>query len=133
MSNVSLGNHLAVFAAEADRNRIRDFYCGVLGCEALVKTDAIDRLRLGDTHFCFVYQTTALAPDHFVGATYLELSAEDAEGLRRRIEAFGVRTLDTSDPHLYFQAPGGQVFRVVARDEDLSTYETSTSTRPVTG
>jgi len=27
------------------------------------------------------------------------------------------------DPHLYFQAPGGQVLRLVGIDEDLSGYE----------
>jgi hypothetical protein len=27
------------------------------------------------------------------------------------------------DPHLYFQAPGGQCLRLVGIDEDLSFYE----------
>jgi hypothetical protein len=27
------------------------------------------------------------------------------------------------DPHFYFQAPGGQCFKVVGIDEDLSIYE----------
>ena len=34
-----------------------------------------------------------------------------------------MRVLDVPDPHLYFQAPGGQVFRLVGIDEDLSKYE----------
>jgi hypothetical protein len=33
------------------------------------------------------------------------------------------RLLDVPDPHLYFQAPGGQCLRLVASDEDLSFYE----------
>jgi hypothetical protein len=37
--------------------------------------------------------------------------------------AFGVRVLDVPDPHLYFQAPGGQVLRLVGIGEDLSKYE----------
>ena len=45
------------------------------------------------------------------------------DGLRQRIVAFGVKVLDVPDPHLYFQAPGGQVFRLVGIDEDLSRYE----------
>lgn len=40
-----------------------------------------------------------------------------------KIVAFGVRVLDVPDPHLYFQAPGGQVLRLVGIDEDLSRYE----------
>jgi hypothetical protein len=34
------------------------------------------------------------------------------------------------DPHLYFQAPGGQVFRLVGINQDLSLYEGSSSSRP---
>jgi hypothetical protein len=34
-----------------------------------------------------------------------------------------VRKLDVPDPHLYFQAPGAQCFRLVGTDEDLSFYE----------
>lgn len=131
MMAVSLGNHMAAFAAQADRSKIRAFYCGVLGCEARVQSDDVDRLQLGDTHFCFVYQPEGLAPDDFLKATYLELKSDDPDGLRRKIEAFGVRTLDAPDPHLYFQAPGGQVFRIVGENEDLSAYEDSASTRPV--
>jgi hypothetical protein len=37
--------------------------------------------------------------------------------------AFGVRKLEVPDPHLYFQAPGGQCLRLVGIDEDLSFYE----------
>jgi len=34
-----------------------------------------------------------------------------------------VRKLELPDPHLYFQAPGGQCIRLVGIDEDLSFYE----------
>jgi hypothetical protein len=35
----------------------------------------------------------------------------------------GVTLIETPDPHLYFQAPGGQVFRLVGIHEDLTQYE----------
>ncbi len=54
---------------------------------------------------------------------FLELKAEDVEGMRRKIIAAGVTVLDVPDAHLYFQAPGGQVFRLVGTQEDLSEYE----------
>jgi hypothetical protein len=41
----------------------------------------------------------------------------------RKIVDFGVRRLEAPDPHLYFQAPGGQCVRLVGIDEDLSFYE----------
>jgi hypothetical protein len=56
-------------------------------------------------------------------AIYLELQADDVEALRQRIVDFGVKVLDMPDPHLYFQAPGGQVFRLVGINENLSKYE----------
>jgi hypothetical protein len=44
--------------------------------------------------------------------------------MRQRITGSGlVRKLEVPDPHLYFQAPGGQCLRLVGIDEDLSFYE----------
>jgi hypothetical protein len=50
--------------------------------------------------------------------------------MKQKILAFGVKKLEVPDPHLYFQAPGGQVFRLVDINEDLSLYEGSPSSRP---
>ena len=35
MTKVILGNHTAVFAARSEQDRIRTFYCDVLGAAAL--------------------------------------------------------------------------------------------------
>jgi catechol 2,3-dioxygenase-like lactoylglutathione lyase family enzyme len=130
MAKVVLGNHMAVFAARSEQDRIRRFYCDILGCRLNVKADEVDRFQLADDHIIFVYQSTALEESGFLKAMYLELKADDIEEMRRKILAFGVKKLDLPDPHLYFQAPGGQVFRLVGVDEDLSVYEESTSARP---
>lgn len=130
MTDVSLGNHTAVFAAKSDQGRIREFYCGVLGCLVRVASDDVDRFQLADTHFCFVYQDAALSEDDFLKSTYLELKSANVAQTREKILRFGVRQLDLPDSHLYFQAPGGQVFRVVGLDEDLSIYEGSMVTSP---
>jgi len=50
--------------------------------------------------------------------------------MKQKILAFGVKKLDVPDAHLYFQAPGGQVFKLVGINEDLSKYEESPSSRP---
>ena len=68
-------------------------------------------------------QADALSDDDFLKAIYLELRTDDVQGMRRKITDFGVKVLPVSDPHLYFQAPGGQVFRLVGINEDLSRYE----------
>jgi hypothetical protein len=41
--------------------------------------------------------------------------------MKQKITAFGVKVLPVPDPNLYLQAPGGQVFRLVGINEDLSS------------
>ena len=129
-AKVIFGNHTAVFAARSEQDRIHKFYCDVLGCKVRVKTDEVDRFQLDDLHFCFVYQSTALDENDFLKAIHLELKTDNTEETKQKILAFGVKKLDVPDPHLYFQAPGGQVFRLAAINEDLSPYEGSPSSRP---
>jgi len=131
VAQVILGNHTAVFAARSEQARIRKFYCDVLGCTARVQTDEVDRFQLDDVHFCFVYQNAALAESDFLKAIYLELKTDNTEEMKQKILAFGAKRLDVPDPHLYFQAPGGQVFKLVGINEDLSVYEGSPSSKPV--
>jgi hypothetical protein len=42
---------------------------------------------------------------------------------RKILESGLVRKLEMALPHLYFQAPGGQVFQLVGINEDRSYYE----------
>jgi catechol 2,3-dioxygenase-like lactoylglutathione lyase family enzyme len=130
VAKVIFGNHTAVFAARSEQDRIRKFYCDVLGCKVRVKTNEVDRFQLDDLHFCFVYQSTALDENDFLKAIHLELKTDNTEEMKQKILAFGIKKLDVPDPHLYFQAPGGQVFRLVDINEDLSPYEGSPSSRP---
>jgi catechol 2,3-dioxygenase-like lactoylglutathione lyase family enzyme len=126
VTDVILGNHLAVRVPRAERERIRDFYQDILGCTLTRAGDLKDDIRLGDNvYIAFLYESAGVALDDndFLKATYLELKADNVEEMRQRIVAFGVNVLDVPDPHLYFQAPGGQVFRLVGMHEDLSIYE----------
>jgi hypothetical protein len=59
----------------------------------------------------------------------LELKADDVDEMRQNIVSFGVKVREVPDPHLYFQAPGGHVFRLVGIDEDLSRCEGTTDHR----
>jgi catechol 2,3-dioxygenase-like lactoylglutathione lyase family enzyme len=123
---VLLGNHSAIVLPRAEQDRIRRFYRDVLGCEIVRETDQKDDFRMGDNFYIGVlYEDEGIALDEsgFSKAIYLELKADDTEEMRRKIIAFGVKVLEMQDPHLYFQAPGGQVFRLVGTTEDLSKYE----------
>jgi len=56
-------------------------------------------------------------------SVWLEIKSDDVGEMTRKILASGVRKLEVPDPHLYFQAPGGQCLRLVGMHEDLSFYE----------
>ena len=126
MSKVILGNHSAVRVSRAEKDRIRTFYRDVLGCEITREGDLKDDIRMGDNFYiAFLYEDEGVTLDEsdFLKAIYLELKTDNVEEMRHKIVAFGVKVLDVPDPHLYFQAPGGQVLRLVGIDEDLSRYE----------
>ncbi len=126
MAKVIFGNHSAVRVARSERDRIREFYRDVLGCEITREGDQKDDVRVGDDFYiAFLYEDERVALDEsgFLKATYLELKADNVEEIRQKIVAFGVKVLDVPDPHLYFHAPGGQVLRLVGINEDLSKYE----------
>jgi catechol 2,3-dioxygenase-like lactoylglutathione lyase family enzyme len=126
MAKVTLGNHLAVRVPRVEAGRIRSFYRDVLGCKITREGDRKDDFRIGDNaYIAFLYEDEAvtLSESECLKAIYLELKADDIDEMRQNIVAFGVKVLDVPDPHLYFQAPGGQVFRLVGTNEDLSKYE----------
>jgi catechol 2,3-dioxygenase-like lactoylglutathione lyase family enzyme len=126
MAKVIFGNHSAVRVPLTARDRVRRFYRDVLGCEITREGDRKDDVRLGGTFYiAFLYENEGVSLDEsdFLKAIYLELKTDNVEEMRRKIVAFGVKVLDVPDPHLYFQAPGGQVLRLVGIDEDLSRYE----------
>jgi catechol 2,3-dioxygenase-like lactoylglutathione lyase family enzyme len=126
MTKVIFGNHSAVRVPRTERDRIRTFYRDVLGGEITRQSDQKDDFRLGSNFYiAFLYENegATLGESGFLKATYLELKSDNVEQMRQNIVGFGVKVLEVPDSHLYFQAPGGQVFRLAGIDEDLSKYE----------
>ncbi len=127
MARVIFGNHSSVLVPRGDRERIRRFYCEVLGGELKRADPDRDFVRRGDDFYiAFLYEDVhdASAFLRSARAAWLELKSDDVEATRRRILESGlVRKLEVPDPHLYFQAPGGQCLRLVGIGEDLSFYE----------
>lgn len=123
MAKVIFGNHSSVRVPQTERERIRKFYCDVLGCKITGENDQKDDLCMGDNFYIrFLYGDDA-DESEFLRTVWLEIKSDNVEEMRRKILDFGVRKLDNPDPHLYFQAPGGQVLRLVGINEDLSKYE----------
>jgi catechol 2,3-dioxygenase-like lactoylglutathione lyase family enzyme len=126
-AKVTLGNHSSVLVPQQDRDRIRAFYCDVLGGEVTKADPERDFIRLGDDFYiAFLYGDVTDESEFLrsARAIWLEIKSANVAETRRSIVASGlVRTLEVPDPHLYFQAPGGQCVRLVGTDEDLSFYE----------
>lgn len=127
MAKVIFGNHSSVIVPRNDRDNIRKFYCDILGGQ-ITKADADrDFLRLGDDFYiAFLYGDVPDESEFLRTArsVWLEIKSDNVEEMRRKILACDLaRKLELPDPHLYFQAPGGQCLRLVGIDEDLSFYE----------
>ena len=127
MAKVIIGNHAAVFVPLQDRGKIRQFYRDVLGGKITSEEDQKDLICLGDDfHLAFVYGDYPEESEFLRSgrSIWLEIKSDNVEETRRQILACGlVMKLDMPDPHLYFQAPGGQCLRLVGTNEDLSKYE----------
>jgi len=128
MAKAIFGNHSSVIVPRRDRDSIRKFYCDVLGGKITKEEDERDFLRLGENFYIgFLYGDVADESEFLRTARsiWLEIKSDNVKEMTRKILDFGVRKLDIPDPHLYFQAPGGQVLRLVGINEDLSFYEGS--------
>jgi hypothetical protein len=126
MPTASFGNHCSVIVPRQARPAIQKFYVGVLGGEIIRSQEERDFIRLGGTFYVVLYGDVPDSSEfqRTAHSVWLELKSDDVEGMRQKILESGlVRQLDIPDPHLYFQAPGGQCWRLVGIDEDLSFYE----------
>lgn len=127
MAKVIFGNHSSVLVPRQDRDGIRRFYCDVLGGQIVKEDPERDFVRLGDNFYPgFLYGDVTDESEllRSFRAVWLEIKSDNVEEMSRKIIESGlVRKLDVPDPHLYFQAPGGQCLRLVGIDEDLSFYE----------
>lgn len=62
------------------------------------------------------YDDAALHEAELRKSIWLELLLDNAAQLERKIQEFGIQPFDYFDKdHFYFQAPGGQVFRVAGK------------------
>ena len=127
MTKVMFGNHSAVIVPRQERDSVRKFYCDVLGGAITKAEPDRDFLRLDDNFFIvFLYGDVSDESEFLRTARsiWLEIKSDNVEDMRRRIlDSALVRKLEMPDPHFYFQAPGGQWFKLVGIDEDLSIYE----------
>jgi hypothetical protein len=127
MTKVIFGNHSAVIVPRRDRDGICRFYRDILGGIITKAEGDRDFLRLGeDFYIVFLYGDVPDESEFLRSArsVWLEIKSDNVGETGRIILESGlVRKLDMPDGHFYFQAPGGQCFKLVGIDEDLSIYE----------
>ncbi len=120
-SLVSLGEHSKLNAQTEDREHIRAFYQGVLGCKLTMRSANVDSFQLGSTfNIGVIYGSSAPSATDVYKGIWLELQTNHPEELREKILRFGIQRIDYFEKkHFYFQAPGDQVFRIVQTGEVL--------------
>ena len=126
MAKVIFGNHSSVIVPRQNRDGIWRFYCDVLGGTIAKAEDERDFIRLGENFYIVMYGNVPDESEFLRTArsVWLEIKSDNVDEMRRKILESGlVRELEVPDPHLYFQAPGGQCLRLVGIEEDLSFYE----------
>ena len=127
MTKVIFGNHSSVLVPLQDRDSIRKFYCDVLGGKIMKADPERDFIRLGEDFYIGVLYGEVADASEFLRtarSVWLEIKSDNVEEMSQKILESGlVRKLEVPDPHLYFQAPGGQCLRLVGINEDMSFYE----------
>ena len=119
-----IGNHIKMTLPLSLRARAQAFYQDILGSRPL--ESPLPTLDLYELAGGFVVGLSYV-PDHqaipeadYLKTTWLELKVADPDGLTARLRAFGVTEVAYPDPsRFFFQAPGGQVFRVAPMDGGL--------------
>ena len=124
MTGVSLGENSKMTALASERERIQRFFGDVLGCQVTKKPEA-DIIRLGNNLYLgVVYEDSALSESDLLKSIWLELRTDRPEELKQNFLKFGIKEIEYRDKErFYFQAPGGQVFRLVGNAEDMSKWQ----------
>jgi 8-oxo-dGTP diphosphatase len=119
-----LGNHGKIDLPRELRVRAREFYAELLGCRILESPEPDLDLYEFDGGFVLglflVDAAEALSEADHLKAAWLEIKVENPAAYKGRLLEFGVKEVEYPDPsHFYFQAPGGQVFRIASVDGGL--------------
>jgi hypothetical protein len=120
---VLLGNHSKIVVHKDLKQKVRDFYISLLGCKAFPAPSSTFELFEFENGFIFgvsfAEEGEYLSEDEQLRGTWLELKTDRPQQLKERLLAFGVKQIDYHDKaHFYFQAPGGQIFRLLALSEN---------------
>jgi hypothetical protein len=125
MITATFGKHSKITALPSEQDAIRKFFRDVLGVPQARETEGVDIFRLGPQFYLgVVYGRDAPTAQAMQKSIWLELATADPDAMKAKILAGGGKEIEYQDKsHFYFQAPGGQVFRLISDAEDMSKWE----------
>jgi hypothetical protein len=115
---IVIGNHLKMHLPHHLRERASEFYTEILGCRKLADQPYpnLDLFEFKDgvvLGLFFYDEAETLSEKDQLKAAWMEIKTDGPEALKQRLIDFGVPEVEFEDKsRFYFQAPGGQVFRV---------------------
>jgi len=118
---ITIGNHMKFNVHKDLRDRVRGFYVDVLTC-SMMESPApdLDLFLFSDNFVLGVFYCEpheVLSEEDQRKAAWLEIKTNDVETVKKRLIQFGAKVVDYADKtRFYFQAPGGQVFRLARED-----------------
>lgn len=113
----TLGSNVRCVAATEHRDAIASFYTEIFGAKPIKPAPDLDVYAMdggSNVGVYFVSAAEALSPaQHEAVGTWIELVVDDVGATQAELERRGFAPLSYHDKeHAYFQAPGGQVFRL---------------------
>jgi|ERR1041385_4418499 hypothetical protein len=123
----ALGARVHLFVRPAYREKFTQLFRDVLGCDTRELNFGFPYpvlLVSFPDHSAFSVEFTDLAPEDVQGGTvddahafrgaWLEFRARDVSAVQEKLRAANVRSFShPGSKHVYFSAPGGQIFRVI--------------------
>lgn len=123
----ALGARVHMFVRPAYREKFTQLFRDVLGCNTKELNFGFSYpvlLVSFPDHSAFSVEFTDLAPEdaqgdriddaHAFHGAWIEFRARDVSAVEEKLRAAGIRSFShPGSKHVYFSAPGGQVFRVI--------------------
>lgn len=117
----TIGRNAKLVTTPNERARVRAFYEGILGATHAPARPDMDVYRFPDGFSLgvqFVDASEALTVNDAMKGAWLELVVDDVAATKTRLGELDIMPFEYVDAtHTYFQAPGGQVFRLAPRGE----------------